>query len=126
MRNALISVNNGTISICGGTMIPAMISQNSNPLAGNRTREKPYAAILASTTVAMVIMIDVMALFRYQRSMPPALSTFTNASNVKCEGIQLIGTVVVSLSGLRAVSTAQARGIIHSTAAMSSTTKAIT
>ena len=68
---------------------------------------------------------DVRKLLKYQRSMLPPASISPKDSRVKPEGgIQVTGTVVVSLSVLSAVSTAHARGMSQTIAARSNTAKA--
>src|SRR3712207_6235794 len=102
-------MNRGMMSICGGTINPAIITQNTTVRPRKGTRERPKAARLVSNKTAAVMIEEVRALFQYQRNRPPAVRTCQKDSRVKLEGppsgIQVIGTVVVWFSGLSAVTT---------------------
>src|SRR5919205_436135 len=117
--NDCISANNGTMGTCPGIMIPARMIQNSTPRPRKGMRENAYAAMLASTTVARAITTDVRILLKYHRGRSLELSVFANACKVKCEESQVKGMIVVSLSGLSAVSSDQASGINQSTVSTS-------
>src|SRR5947209_6969903 len=109
--NVCIIANNGTMSTCPGIMIPARMIQNSTPRPRKGMREKAYAAMLANTTVTTEITPDVTILLKYHlgRSLEP--SVVANACKVKWAESQVNGMIVVSLSGLSAVSSAHASGI---------------
>src|SRR5205807_4939263 len=106
-----ISANNGTMSTCPGIMIPARMIQNSTPRPRKGMRENAYAAMLANTTVARETTTDVKILLKYHRGRSLELSVLANACKVKWEEIQVNGMIVVSLSGLSAVSRDHASGI---------------
>jgi len=67
--------------------------------------------MLANTTVTTEITTDVRILLKYHRGRSLVLSVLANACKVKWEESQVKGKIVVSLSGLSAVSRAHARGI---------------
>src|SRR5437588_2984138 len=106
-----ISANNGTISTCPGIMIPARMIQNSTPRPRKGMRENAYAAMLANTTVTTEIAADVRILLKYHRGRSLEPSVLANACKVKWEESQVNGMIVVSLSGLSAVSRAHASGV---------------
>src|SRR5215210_8361841 len=106
--NVFTSVKRGTMSICGGIITPASTTQNRTLRPRKGTREKAKAARLASSTTTTVMITDVSALLKYHLRMFPASSTCLNASREKLDENQLTGIAMVSLSGLSAVSTAQA------------------
>jgi len=85
-------------------MIPARMIQNNTPFPPKVMRENAYAARLASTTVATEITTDVRMLLKYHRGRSLLLSTLANACKLKWEETQVNGMMVVSLSGLSAVS----------------------
>src|SRR5215213_4785940 len=86
---------------------------------GRRNRPRGWPEI---TTTVMIT--DVSALLKYHLRMFPASSTCLNASREKLDENQLTGIAMVSLSGLSAVSTAQASGTSQRIASTSNTPKA--
>src|SRR5438132_5328709 len=106
-----ISANNGTMSTCPGIMIPARMIQNSTPRPRKGMRENAYAAMLANTTVTTEITTDVRILLKYHRGRSLEPSVVANACKVKWAESQVNGMLVVSLSGLSAVSSDHAIGI---------------
>src|SRR5947209_19319239 len=103
MLNDCIRVNNGTMRICPGTIMPARITQKRMFLPRNGTREKAKAARLARITVATLITAEVRMLLKYHCGRSLVVSTVTKACRVKCEASQEMGMAVVSPSGFSAV-----------------------
>ena len=70
---AFSSWKTGTISTCGGIMMPPISSQNTRLRPGKRSRDKAYAAIDAKVMESATVTTEVNALARYQFQMSPPL-----------------------------------------------------
>src|SRR3954469_9777659 len=103
-----ISLNCGTTSTCCGIMIPTRMNQNTSHRNRNRIRDSAKAAMLATSTVAAAVTVEVMKLDAYQFQMSPCANSVRNDASVGLSMAQV--GLVVSALGLSAVSMVQAIG----------------
>src|SRR5947209_14446000 len=89
-------------------MMPMRMNQNSSHRKRNRIRDSAKPAMLAVSTVAAALTVDVMKLDAYQFQMSPCANSVRNDPSVGCWTHQV--GLVVSALGLKAVSTVQAMG----------------